>query len=337
MEIRLFDVDTASASELTGYHRLMVATAADWFSDAPTDYDSVIARARSRGSVFGPITRWAGYVEDVLVGFATASLPEDASTDVAVVRITVHPGYRDRGVGTALLRHLATECRVRGRTVLEAWHIPVGGVGERWARQRGFATVNTIVQQKLHLPEVDPSTWRVDAPAGYHAVSWIGAAPDDLVASYARASNAIHDAPFGESGFELPQWTVEKVRDAEARFAAQGVEFWVVAAVRDADGEVAGLTELMLRSWLPDTAIVNNTAVLQQHRGHGLGVFVKARMTAWLRARRPAYRWIATSTAASNEHMIRINERIGFRSWLRTVVVNADIADLRSGGTDTIH
>ena len=191
------------------------------------------------------------------------------------------------------------------------------------ARQRGFAIVNTTVQQKLHLPEVDPSTWQVDAPAGYHAVTWIGAPPDD--------------APSGESGFELPQWTVEGIRAEQARFAEEGVEFWVVAAVRDADGEVAGLTELMLRPWLPDLAIVNNTAVPREHRGLGLGVFVKARMSAWLHAERPACQWIVTSTAASNEHMIRTNERIGFRTWLRTVVVNADIADLRSGGTDTIH
>lgn len=196
------------------------------------------------------------------------------------------------------------------------------------ARQRGFAIVNTTVQQKLHLPEVDPSTWQVDAPPGYHAVTWIGAPPDDLVASYASASNAVHDAPSGESGFELPQWTVEGIRAEQARFAQEGVEFWVVAAVRDADGEVAGLTELMLRHWLPDLAIVNNTAVPRQHRGLGLGVFVKARMSAWLHAERPACQWIATSTAASNEHMIRTNERIGFRTWLRTVVVNADIADL---------
>ncbi|HEY4455656.1 MAG TPA: hypothetical protein VGN81_15195 [Pseudonocardiaceae bacterium] len=37
-----------------------------------------------------------------------------------------------------------------------------------------------------------------------------------------------------------------------------------------------------------------------------------------------------TSTAANNEHMIKVNQRIGFRIELTAVVVNAEIADLRS-------
>ena len=337
VNIRVFDVDAAAANELTDYHRLIVATAADSSSDAATDYDSVIDTARSRHSVFGPLTRWAAHVEGTLVGFASASLPDEASTHLAVVRIVVHPAHRERGVGTGLLRHVAAECRALGRSVLEAWNLPVGEAGERWARNRGFATVNTVKYQRLDLTEADPAAWQVDAPAGYHAVTWASAAPAELVASYAHTANAIHDAPFGEANFEFPQWTVERVRAEEARLVESGVVQWVVAAVRDADNEIAGFTELLLRPWQPDTAVVNNTAVLEQHRGHGLGVFVKARMSAWLHAERPAYQWIVTSTAASNGHMIRVNQRIGFRIELTEVVVNAEIdslsiADLRSGG-----
>jgi GNAT superfamily N-acetyltransferase len=337
VDIRVFDVDTAAANELTDYHRLIVATAADSSSDAATDYDSVIERARSRHSVFGPLTTWAAHVNGTLVGFVSASLPEEASTHLAVVRVVVHPAHRERGVGTGLLRHVAAECRALGRSVLEAWNVPVGEVGERWARNRGFATVNTTRYHRLAMSEADPAAWQVDAPAGYHAVTWASAAPEELVASYAHAANAIHDAPFGEANFEFPQWTVERLRAEEARLVESGVVQWVVAAVRDADNEIAGFTELQLRPWQPDTAVVNNTAVLEQHRGHGLGVFVKARMSAWLHAERPEHQWIVTSTAASNEHMIRVNQRIGFRIELTAVVVNAEIdslsiADLRSGG-----
>lgn len=329
MDIRLFDANRASATELTDYHRLMVASALDWGNSTPTDYETVIEHARNARSVFGPVTRWAAHVDDTLVGLVAVSLPEESSTDLAEVRINVHPEHRARGVGTGLLRHVGAECREIGRSTVEAWHIPVGGVGERWALRRGFVPVNTTVQQRLSMPEADPATWQVDPPAGYHAATWSGTAPEDLVASYAHASNAIHDAPLGEAGFEFPQWTVAGIRAQEARMAASGVVLWVVAAVRDTDNTIAGFTELMLRPWLPDTAVVDNTAVLEQHRGHGLGVFVKARMCAWLHAEQPAREWIVTSTAANNEHMIRVNERIGFRTWLTTVVVNAELDALR--------
>jgi GNAT superfamily N-acetyltransferase len=329
VDIRPFDASRAPSTELRDYYRLMVEGAPDWSDNPPGDYETVIEKVRKTESVFGPVTNWAAHVEGTMAGFVEVSLPREASTHLAVPRINVHPEYRGRGVGTGLLRRVVTECRAIGRSVVEAWHIPVGGVGERWALRRGFAPVHTTVQQRLAMHEVDPANWQLDAPAGYHAVTWIDAAPEGLAASYARASNAIHDAPFGEAGFEFPQWTVERVREDEARRAASGESQWVVAAVRDVDDTVAGYTELLLRPWLPGSAVVNNTAVVEAHRGHGLGVFVKARMSAWLHAERPAYDWILTSTAASNEHMIKVNERIGFRTWLTTVVLNAELDSLR--------
>jgi RimJ/RimL family protein N-acetyltransferase len=187
------------------------------------------------------------------------------------------------------------------------------------------------------MREVDPATWQVDAPAGYHAVAWSDAAPEELLVSYARALNAIHDAPDGTAEFEFPQWTAESVRAEEARLAASGMTQWTVAAVRDADNEVAGYTEVLLRPWLANIAVVGNTAVLEQHRGHRLGVFVKARMSAWLHEEQPAREWVMTMTNADNEHMIRVNERIGFTTTRTVVVLNAELDALTGGQTAQQH
>lgn len=73
--------------------------------------------------------------------------------------------------------------------------------------------------------------------------------------------------------------------------------------------------------------MVNNTAVVERHRGHGLGIFIKARMNAWLRAQRPDQTGIVT--AVVNDAMLRVNEKLGFRSFLTTVVLNAGIDSLR--------
>jgi GNAT superfamily N-acetyltransferase len=326
--IRRFDANQAPETELADYYRLMVAIARDWSGEPPGDYDAVIASARKKESVFGPVTRWAAYADGALIGFVTVSLPQEASTHLAVVRIMVHPAWHGRGVGSALLRHVAAEVRALGRTTIEAWHVPAGKLGAAWAHRRGFATVKTTVQQRLDLAEIDPATWQVDAPGGYHAVTWSGSAPEDLLVSFTEAQNAIHDAPFGEAGFEFPQWTPERVRAEEARLAESGVTQWVVAAVHDAEGTVAGFTELQLAAgWAKDTAVVNNTAVVERHRGHGLGVFIKARMSAWLHEQRPDQTGIVT--AVVSEAMMRVNEKIGFRSFLTTVVLNAELDSLR--------
>ncbi|HEX4223270.1 MAG TPA: GNAT family N-acetyltransferase, partial [Pseudonocardiaceae bacterium] len=149
MDIRPFDGNQASATELTDFHQLTLASAPDWANNAPTDYDSVIKKLRGGESPFGPTTHRAAYLDGKLIGDAEVSLPQEGSTQLAVLRITVHPDYRGRGVGTALLRHVAAECQALGRSVAEMWNLPLGGVGERWGRQRGFAVVTTRVNQTL--------------------------------------------------------------------------------------------------------------------------------------------------------------------------------------------
>ena len=53
--------------------------------------------------------------------------------------------------------------------------------------------------------------------------------------------------------------------------------------------------------------------MLRPHRGHRLGMALKAANLLWLREREPGVKRIVTWNADSNSHMIEINERLGFR------------------------
>jgi RimJ/RimL family protein N-acetyltransferase len=63
------------------------------------------------------------------------------------------------------------------------------------------------------------------------------------------------------------------------------------------------------------------TAVLPEHRGHRLGLLVKIAMLDLLASQAPDVDRIFTGNAGSNQHMIAINEQLGFevadtyRSW----------------------
>ena len=74
-------------------------------------------------------------------------------------------------------------------------------------------------------------------PAGWRLVSWVGAAPDELVESFARARDAMNDAP-APGGVEAPAMTVEEVRRIEETAALRGREVRVTVAL-DPAGEVA--------------------------------------------------------------------------------------------------
>jgi RimJ/RimL family protein N-acetyltransferase len=57
--------------------------------------------------------------------------------------------------------------------------------------------------------------------------------------------------------------------------------------------------------------------VARPHRGHRLGLLVKAAMMEWLMAAEPGLERILTENASSNRHMIAINEELGYQVWGR--------------------
>ncbi len=50
----------------------------------------------------------------------------------------------------------------------------------------------------------------------------------------------------------------------------------------------------------------------REHRGHRLGLLTKTAMLDWLAEAEPALERIVTGNAASNKHMIAINEELGY-------------------------
>ena len=56
------------------------------------------------------------------------------------------------------------------------------------------------------------------------------------------------------------------------------------------------------------------------HRGHRLGLVLKIAMLYWLREEEPQLRIVDTWNAASNAHMIRVNEMLGYQVMAEAIV-----------------
>ena len=148
-----------------------------------------------------------------------------------------------------------------------------------------------------------------DAVDGYRLASWNGAAPDDLVASFARAREAINDAPSVDE--EWYAWDVERVRDLERALERRGRQIRVTVAL-DAADEVVAFTELRVSQTLGDSASTEDTAVVRGHRGRGLARWIKAESLASLRRDRPDVTLVGTTNAEENAAIRAVNERLGF-------------------------
>ncbi|MFT7838708.1 GNAT family N-acetyltransferase [Saccharothrix sp. BKS2] len=297
-----FDPRGADEADLAGHYR--VTRAAHLVDEpgrpAPSCGDEV-DRLREPFPGLGPAGHWIARDGDGIVAHGYARFPEGDNGHLAIATVVVHPEHRRRGVGTAVLRETVPQLRAEGRAVVEDWRLADGSAGAEWARGLGFRVVRSVAVQELVVPEADRGRWAEELPAGYRVVRWTGAAPDDVVASYAAARAAIHDAPTGTTVFRPPEWTVGRVRATEAEMLGQGVEQR------------------------------GDTAVLAAHRGRGLGLALKGVMAG---GRAPGPGAHEHGHGGRQRAHLRVNEAFGLRTTAVELVVAQEVEALaaRLGG-----
>ncbi|HET6908629.1 MAG TPA: GNAT family N-acetyltransferase [Mycobacteriales bacterium] len=243
-------------------------------------------------------------------------------TDTAAGWLVVDRGSRRRGVATALLA-AAREAHVdNGRKRVES-SIREGSAASALCAKAGAKVTQIELCNVLDIAGLpaELDTWAKPA-AGYELRTWTDTCPDDLVDAYAAAHSAMHDAPRGTAIREEKAWTAERARDEEARATQVGITMVTTAAVTD-DGEVAGYTDIAI-SGRPTTVIQEDTGVVRAHRGHGLGLTIKAANLQHVMALVPDLRTVVTWNAATNQHMLAVNERFGFRPHSRWEEIELD-------------
>ena len=177
-----------------------------------------------------------------------------------------------------------------------------------FANAVGAKSTYREVRSLLRLPLGDDLRPRpVD---GYSVRSWVGAAPSELLDSFARARNAINDAPDGLD--EEPEiWSAVLVRDLEAAVGRRDRDVRVTVAL-DARGEVVAFTELRVSRAPGAIAGTEDTAVVAEHRRCGLGRWVKLESLRRLQEDRPDVSLVTTSNAEENGAMRSLNRALGF-------------------------
>jgi GNAT superfamily N-acetyltransferase len=258
-----------------------------------------------------------GDTADSARGFCHIRLPDRENRHLAGLYLQVHPGHRRRGIGRALLRHAAEQAAKDGRSVL-ASDAFVGSAGEAFAQRAGAApglADARRVQVLGKLPADQLAALRASAAqaaADYSLVTWTDRIPDEYLAGMATVFNAMGDAP-REPGHEPRIWDAQRVRervdDPRELFRSRG---YFVAALHRGTGEMAAVSQVEVDPEYPEWGHQQITAVARPHRGHRLGLLVKAAMTEWLSTAEPTLRRIVTWNAADNKHMIAINEALGY-------------------------
>jgi GNAT superfamily N-acetyltransferase len=260
---------------------------------------------------------WVATNGDEVTGVARLRLFDGSGrAHLGQFAIDVHPDHRRRGVGSLLLDTVARAAREEKRRsiVVEA---SSDTPGVAFLEARGFTCVLSLSLLLLNVHDAGDVEEIVHSEhPGYRLTRWLGVVPGELAETFATAKSAMGDMPTGDTDYGTTTWDTDRVRDMAEVVEKRGDTLLTVAAVhRDT---VAGFTELVIPVGDGTRAIQYDTAVVPGHRGNGLGLWVKAAMLDWLRAEWPAVEEIETDNAEDNEHMLAVNERLGFRPLRKT-------------------
>ncbi|WP_393086774.1 GNAT family N-acetyltransferase [Streptomyces sp. LN704] len=246
---------------------------------------------------------------------------------LAELEVTAHPAERRRGAGGRLLDAAVSAARAEGRRSLVAQAVH-GSPGDLFLAARGFRRVLALTYARLPLAATD--LVRVDGIAerphpGYALTHWDGTVPPHLARTYADSRRAMDDMPMEETDYGTVVRDVARVVAAAEAVAKRGESLHTVAAVDRADGSIVGFSELVVPGDGRGDAQHYGTGVLPEHRGHGLGLWMKAESIRAARRRHPELEGLLTDTADSNAPMRGINDALGYLPTHRAVEYQFDL------------
>lgn len=234
-----------------------------------------------------------------VVGSGMADLSDSAATGFLAPRVL--PEHRRRGIGTALLRHLADHLTGLDLPRVRATVDEDGSL--EFARSFGFADVDHEVEQTRSVAAVPLLT---DLPDGVEVVTE-AERPGLWAACFATfGREAVSDFALSTPLNVSPQrWQSSWLGDP------------MFLAVHD--GRVVGCAGLAIDTDTPGRAENALTAVRRDWRGRGLALHLKLRTLAW--AAENEITEVYTWTQDRNAAMRGLNERLGYATTRTSTMV----------------
>jgi len=329
MEIRLLDLDD-DADLKPWFDVYLESETFERPFATPWQYDEVVVNVRADTGTYDRVG-YLGTVDGEPVASMYSQRPLRDNLRSSTFLLDVLPAHRRRGYATQMIERLYSDLDAIGRPVLQtnvdfAYDRGPDGVGEpgvEFLRRQGFELGLGDVQRSVELP-IDEAVLDalIDGAAPYHEdytlVEYVDRCPDEHVESFARLMAIfVDEIPVGDMTFEAEVYDVKRVRDSENVLrSAQRTGYYVLALAPD--GEVVAFTQLVVPGHDPGKVFQWGTLVDPRHRGHRLGTAVKAANHRFLQRHGLGPATCYTYNAEVNEHMIAVNELLGYRPCARS-------------------
>ena len=327
------DITQLPEREMLSLARFQQALEQERLPDDPLTPLELIARRWRNKPAMIEATHWLVFADDEVVG--RAELTRVLAMENPHWRdawVGIHPAHRRRGLGRELLQRLidkATDPEI----VMGSWANDRVAAGGAFARAFGATEGLNNRVSELRLDALDRGLvreWAGLDPAGYELV-WIdGDVPDELMENVIVAFDTMNSAPRGDLQFGNWRTTAEEIRDWERVRKSNGGVQRLLLALHAETGATAGFTAVNRHPLTPWVVGQQGTAVVPEHRGHGIGKWIKAAMLERILREWPEAKYVRTGNAYSNAPMLSINDRLGFTVIFSVVVWQAKLADVKA-------
>jgi GNAT superfamily N-acetyltransferase len=266
--------------------------------------------------------QWAWRVDaddGSIAGLAILRCPTADNLHLGRLDVRVAPTARRRGIGRALVAAAAGRARSDGRRLLSGATWDTVPSGDGFARALGARPGLLVRRSELDLVALDRRRlpgWLDPPPETtdrYQLVTVIGRYPVDQYDAIAEVEAVMNTAPTDDLDVEDQVRDAEWVAESEEHFDPTVEERWTIFAAQRSTGRFVGYTQAFFYDDWPGMVNQGNTGVHPDHRGHGLGLWLKAAMLQRIFEEKPGSRRMRTTNAWSNAPMLAINDELGYR------------------------
>jgi GNAT superfamily N-acetyltransferase len=328
VRLRQWDPATAPAEEIAAWLELYNAVGSH---DLPDDPPWVNDRLREYLVATMPEERRTCWLAEddsgLLLGYAGLLV----LSDLGVLEIYVRPSARGQGVGRALLTAVAERAAAEHFSSLGV-EVVGGTPAASFYGQYGFRHVYTEMRSILSLSTVDwdhVAEMASGLVSGYVVQVHEGTLPESLLPAYAEAKQVRRSDPTGDMELRPSSYDTDRLRASLHCLNQRGLRPYIVVAIHERSGVVAGLTELVVPAQHPSRADQYDTIIVPAHNSYGLARAIKARMLLELRQRQPNVREVQTWHATDREQLQQVNKELGFqadREWREYEVDTDELA-----------
>jgi GNAT superfamily N-acetyltransferase len=246
--------------------------------------------------------------------------------------LAVHKDYRRKGIARKLLGIAYERATAQNKTKLSGTLL--NEAARELLKKLGGNEALAYRINQLNLDEVDwdlMEAWAEQGPqrSPTTTLNFYQEIPDSLLDEYCNVyTEVLNQAPRDELTLAdeiiTPESWATIMRDNK-----EAGTIWTGALTIEDDGSISGLTEIVYNPANSSIVYQELTGVQDKYRRRGLGKWLKAAMLLRVRKEYPDVKLVSTSNATSNEPMLAINERMGFRVSKEVYLSEVDIKNLK--------